>query len=104
MSTESSSTTASPARQAGTVPAVVGVLGGGRMGAGIAHAFLISGSRVTVVERDPQAAQSAKERIERDLAKSLERGAIDGNLDVWAQNLTLSLDQADFEMERGVIL
>ena len=96
MSTESSSTTASPARQAGTVPAVVGVLGGGRMGAGIAHAFLISGSRVTVVERDPQAAQSAKERIERDLAKSLERGAIDGNLDVWAQNLTLSLDQADF--------
>ena len=56
------------------------------MGAGIAHAFLISGSRVIVVERDPQAAQSAQERIERDLAKSLERGAIDGNLDVWAQN------------------
>ena len=96
MSTDSTSTTASPAPKPGTVPAVVGVLGGGRMGAGIAHAFLISGSRVTVVERDPQAAQSAKERIERDLAKSLERGAIDGNLDVWAQNLTLSLDQADF--------
>ncbi|MFB2572553.1 3-hydroxyacyl-CoA dehydrogenase family protein [Micrococcus sp. IITD107] len=96
MSTDSTSTTASPAPKPGTVPAVVGVLGGGRMGAGIAHAFLISGSRVTVVERDPQAAESAKERIERDLAKSLERGAIDGSLDVWAQNLTLSLDQADF--------
>ena len=96
MSTDSTSTTTSPTPKAGTVPAVVGVLGGGRMGAGIAHAFLISGSRVTVVERDPQAAESAQERIERDLATSLERGAIDGNLDVWAQNLTLSLDQADF--------
>ena len=30
----------------------VGVLGGGRMGAGIAHAFLLAGGEVTVVERD----------------------------------------------------
>ncbi|WP_438612812.1 3-hydroxyacyl-CoA dehydrogenase NAD-binding domain-containing protein, partial [Kocuria arenosa] len=30
------------------VPAVVGVLGGGRMGAGIAHAFLLAGAEVTV--------------------------------------------------------
>lgn len=98
MTTSKNPTPATPeaARSAGTVPAVVGVLGGGRMGAGIAHAFLISGSRVIVVERDPQAAQSAQERIERDLAKSLERGAIDGNLDVWAQNLTVSLQQSDF--------
>ena len=37
-----------------SVPAVVGVLGGGRMGGGIAHAFLVSGSsEVVVVERDP---------------------------------------------------
>src|SRR5688500_7672228 len=79
-----------------TVPAVVGVLGGGRMGAGIAHAFLLAGSKVTVVERDGQAAEAAQERIERDLAKSLERGSVDGNLDEWSQNLTLSLDYADF--------
>ncbi|GEO93243.1 3-hydroxyacyl-CoA dehydrogenase family protein [Kocuria flava] len=79
-----------------TVPAVVGVLGGGRMGAGIAHAFLLAGAEVTVVECDAQAAEAAKERIERDLAKSLERGAIDGNLDAWAENLTVSLDHADF--------
>ncbi|MCD1145356.1 3-hydroxyacyl-CoA dehydrogenase family protein [Kocuria sp. LUK] len=79
-----------------TVPAVVGVLGGGRMGAGIAHAFLLAGAKVTVVERDAQAAEAARERIERDLAKSLERGAIDGNLDAWAENLTVSLDHADF--------
>lgn len=80
----------------GTVPAKVGVLGGGRMGAGIAHAFLISGSNVTVVEANPQAAAAAKERIESDLAKSLERGKIDGNLDKWAQNLSVSLEHSDF--------
>ena len=45
----------------GSVPSVVGVLGGGRMGAGIAHAFLTSGAdEVIVVERDPQAAEAAK--------------------------------------------
>jgi 3-hydroxybutyryl-CoA dehydrogenase len=77
------------------VPAVVGVLGGGRMGAGIAHAFLLAGAEVTVVERDGPAAEAAQERIERDLARSLERGAVDGNLDEWSQKLTLSLDHAD---------
>ena len=81
----------------GSVPSVVGVLGGGRMGAGIAHAFLTSGAdEVIVVERDPQAAEAAKERVEADLAKSLERGKLDGNLDVWAERLTISLDKADF--------
>ena len=80
----------------GTVPATVGVLGGGRMGAGIAHAFLISGAKVTVVEANAQAAQGAKKRVESDLAKSLERGKIDGNLDAWAQNFTVSLEHSDF--------
>ena len=80
-----------------SVPDVVGVLGGGRMGGGIAHAFLTSGAaEVIVVERDAQSAEAAKERIEADLAKSLERGQLDGNLDVWAERLTISLDRADF--------
>lgn len=78
------------------VPSRVGVLGGGRMGAGIAHAFLISGARVTVVEVDGPAAESAKERVESDLVKSLERGKIDGNLDTWTQNFAVSVDYADF--------
>ena len=44
-------------RTAGTSAApLVGVLGGGRMGAGIAHAFLINGANVLVVERDEDAA------------------------------------------------
>ena len=52
------------------VPARVGVLGGGRMGAGIAHAFLLAGAQVVVVERDAQAAEAARERVERNLVKS----------------------------------
>ena len=82
---------------AASVPAVVGVLGGGRMGAGIAHAFLVSGAdEVVVVERDPQSAEAARGRVESDLAASLERGKIDGDLNGWAQRLTVSLDRADF--------
>ena len=45
--------------EAPSVPKRVGVLGGGRMGAGIAHAFLVSGAEVTVVERDAAAAAAA---------------------------------------------
>ena len=57
-----------------SLPASIGVLGGGRMGAGIAHAFLIAGARVHVVERDAAAAAAARERVETALARSAERG------------------------------
>ncbi|MFB0833623.1 3-hydroxyacyl-CoA dehydrogenase family protein [Arthrobacter halodurans] len=78
----------------GMVPVAVGVLGGGRMGAGIAHAFLLAGSEVVLVERDRQSAEAARARIERALAESLERGIVNGSLMV--ENLTVSLDHADF--------
>ncbi|GAB2700640.1 3-hydroxybutyryl-CoA dehydrogenase [Microbacterium marinum] len=59
---------------AGT-PEVVGVIGGGRMGAGIAHAFVLAGSRIVVLERDRDAADAAGARIERSLGASVDRGA-----------------------------
>lgn len=55
------------------LPTPVGVLGGGRMGAGIAHAFLLAGSRVTIVERDPQAADAAAARVRADVERSIVR-------------------------------
>ncbi|MGM1029049.1 MAG: 3-hydroxyacyl-CoA dehydrogenase family protein [Actinomycetota bacterium] len=55
-------------------PERVGVLGGGRMGAGIAHAFVLAGSQVVVVERDHESAEAAEERVRTSLAKSVERG------------------------------
>lgn len=59
------------------LPAEVGVLGGGTMGAGIAHAFVVSGSRVTLVERDDAAATAARERIEKSLYRTAEKTGID---------------------------
>lgn len=52
----------------------VGVLGGGRMGAGIAHAFLMAGDHVVVVERDDESADAAAQRIRVNLDRSIERG------------------------------
>lgn len=58
----------------GGAPEQVGVVGGGRMGAGIAHAFLMAGSRVAVVERDQASADAARERILHSIAVSVDRG------------------------------
>lgn len=55
-----------------TLPQVVGVLGGGRMGAGIAHAFLMAGCRVVIVERDHESVASAAVRVERSVGKSFQ--------------------------------
>ncbi|MCF4007668.1 3-hydroxyacyl-CoA dehydrogenase family protein [Corynebacterium uropygiale] len=57
------------------VPAAVGVVGGGRMGGGIAHAFLMAGARVSVVDVSPEAAEAARGRIARSVDASLARGA-----------------------------
>lgn len=85
-----------------TLPSTVGVLGGGRMGAGIAHAFLISGANVLVVERDEASAQAARERVESAAAKSLERGT-DGNLDEIVSRLSVTVDYDDFADRQLVI-
>ena len=58
-----------------SLPDVVGVLGGGRMGAGIAHAFVLAGCRVVVVERDDAAGVAAADRIRASLDASVARGA-----------------------------
>lgn len=48
-----------------TLPAVVGVVGAGRMGAGIAHVFAMAGSDVRVLESDPDAVARAGATIGR---------------------------------------
>lgn len=77
-------------------PQTVGVLGGGRMGAGIAHGFLTSGARVVVVEVNDEAAAAAKARIEKDITASIERGKIDGEFADWASKLSVGTDFAAF--------
>lgn len=72
-------------------PRRVGVLGGGRMGAGIAHAFLLAGSHVTVVERDDEAAGAAGERVRESLARSVARGGVADTLDVLVARLRVEV-------------
>jgi 3-hydroxybutyryl-CoA dehydrogenase len=58
------------------IPDRVGVVGGGRMGAGIAHAFLSAGSDVTVREADQRSAEAAAARIEKSIRTAIDRGTI----------------------------
>lgn len=78
-----------------TLPETVGVLGGGRMGAGIAHAFLIKGCDVLVVERDAESAAGAQERVASAVAKSVERG-LEGTAEEYLAHFQVSTDYADF--------
>ncbi|MFJ7751436.1 3-hydroxyacyl-CoA dehydrogenase family protein [Arthrobacter sp. NPDC097144] len=78
------------------VPSTVGVLGGGRMGAGIAHAFCTAGAAVVVVERDDDAASAAYDRVASALAKSVERATVSESLADLTGRLSVSTDYAAF--------
>ncbi|MEV0910479.1 3-hydroxyacyl-CoA dehydrogenase family protein [Streptomyces hokutonensis] len=60
-----------------SAPAVVGVIGGGRMGAGIAQSFAVAGSSVTVVESGERASAAALDRVATGLKRAAERGLLD---------------------------
>lgn len=79
-----------------SAPAHVGVLGGGRMGAGIAHAFLLAGSHVTVVERDDDAAAAAAGRVNRSVDASVSRGTASETADAYRERFATGTDAALF--------
>ncbi|MEC5198908.1 3-hydroxybutyryl-CoA dehydrogenase [Arthrobacter sp. PL16] len=79
-----------------SVPARVGVLGGGRMGAGIAHAFCLAGSDVVVVERDETAADAGMVRVTQALARSVERGTTAEDIAALTARVSVSTDYAAF--------
>ncbi|MCG3042742.1 3-hydroxyacyl-CoA dehydrogenase family protein [Streptomyces fenghuangensis] len=58
-------------------PGTVGVVGGGRMGAGIAQSFATAGSAVVVVESGREAAAAALERVATGLRRAAERGRLE---------------------------
>lgn len=89
-------TTETPHTETPGVPQTVGVLGGGRMGAGIAHAFLVSGAAVTVVERDAAAAAAALDRVTATLSKAIEKNAVAEDLESFLARFAVSTDAADF--------
>ncbi|OMH34464.1 3-hydroxyacyl-CoA dehydrogenase family protein [Tersicoccus sp. Bi-70] len=86
-----------------SLPARVGVLGGGRMGAGIAHAFVLAGADVVVVERDEAAATAARERVESSLKASVDRATTQDDLATLTGRLTVSTDYDAFT-GRGLVV
>jgi 3-hydroxybutyryl-CoA dehydrogenase len=74
------------------LPAHVGVFGGGRMGAGIAHGFLVSGASVTVIETSEDAAILARDRVAASVAKAEERGKLSAGTAETLRCLTVSTD------------
>ena len=76
------------------VPARSGVVGGGRMGAGIAHALLLAGSEVVLVEAVESAVPAARDRVTTAVRRSAERGGLDGDGDAVTARLTVSTDLA----------
>lgn len=85
------------------VPDVVGVLGGGRMGAGIAHAFALAGARVAVVERDAESVRMARGRVLAALMTSVERGTTEEPLDELTARLGFGTD-VDAFAEAGLVV
>ena len=65
------------------------------MGAGIAHAFLLAGARVRLVERDEESADAARERVLASVATSVQRGDI-ADADAVTGSLTASTRVEDF--------
>ncbi|GAB3791408.1 3-hydroxyacyl-CoA dehydrogenase family protein [Nocardioides ungokensis] len=78
-----------------SLPETVGVYGGGRMGAGIAHAFLVAGTAVTVVENDQAAADAARDRVTASLQRAEERGKLGGPLAGHLEQLLVTTDAGE---------
>ncbi|NGP07776.1 3-hydroxyacyl-CoA dehydrogenase family protein [Rhodococcus sp. 14C212] len=75
-----------------SLPTNIGVYGGGRMGAGIAHAFLLAGASVTVIEADSAAAAAARGRVSASLDKAAARGTLTEPVDRVQQRFTVATD------------
>lgn len=76
------------------LPELVGVFGGGRMGAGIAHAFLAAGTSVVVIETDDSTATAAHERIGTSLDRAAVRAALPEVPGVVLKRLTVATEPA----------
>jgi 3-hydroxybutyryl-CoA dehydrogenase len=77
-----------------SVPKSVGVVGGGRMGAGIAQVFAVAGAVVSLVERDPAAAAAARDRVAMGLLRAAEKGRLAESADAILERLVLVDDVA----------
>ena len=75
------------------------VIGGGTMGAGIAHALARSGSAVTLIERDDDALQAGRQRMSGLYDAAVRRGMMDENAATAEQDAIRF--QADYDNIEG---
>ncbi|MEO7126043.1 MAG: 3-hydroxyacyl-CoA dehydrogenase family protein [Nakamurella sp.] len=75
-------------------PERVGVVGGGRMGSGIAHAFLVRGSQVTLIEADADRIGNARESVIRSIEASVRRGAVTESAEAIVARISVGTDIA----------
>jgi 3-hydroxybutyryl-CoA dehydrogenase len=86
------------------VPARVGVIGGGRMGAGIAQVFLAAGAHVAVVEAGEEAAAAARGRVSDGLEEAARRGKLDRDVATVLDRLTVVDSPAALDGETGLVV
>jgi 3-hydroxybutyryl-CoA dehydrogenase len=86
------------------VPGRVGVIGGGRMGAGIAQVFLAAGARVAVVEAGGDAAEAARGRVADGLEEAARRGKLTGDVDTALGRLTLLDSPAELGRDTDLVI
>lgn len=72
----------------------VGLVGAGRMGCGIAHAFLAAKRQVVMVDRDPAVRNTAPAIVERMLVRSAERSDLRAPVAVLMNSLNVGKDLA----------
>jgi len=85
-----------------TIPGRSAVVGGGTMGSGVAHALLLAGSQVVLLERDQAAAAQAQTRVNRALQGSVRRGVIGATTEP-ASRLTVTSRREDLATAALVI-
>jgi 3-hydroxybutyryl-CoA dehydrogenase len=73
----------------------VGVYGGGRMGAGIAHAFLVVGHDVVVVESSSGTVGAARERLDSSVRKAADRGTLTEPVDEVLRRVRVTTDPGE---------
>jgi len=95
--------TAEEHRPAVPLPRSCGVVGGGRMGAGIAHALLLAGSDVVLVEADERAVAAARTRVVEAVERSAARGTLTDPVDDVVRRLLVA-PTADALLDSGLVV
>ncbi|WP_461144547.1 3-hydroxyacyl-CoA dehydrogenase family protein [Salinifilum aidingensis] len=83
---------------------LVGVLGGGRMGAGIAQVFLALGAEVHIVESDEAAARVARERVRDGLEGARQRGKLEASPEAVLQRLRTTTELSELPAKADLVV